>query len=103
MSHEKFGQIAKVLFTITNQLSTTAYQNIQQGRSIAEIKKAEMKLREREEYLRAIYNAADDIAFVVTDIAGIDTKILDINPGAEKIFGYNRNEVIGKKAAIFEK
>jgi len=58
-------------------------------------------LRDSEEYLRAIYEAADNVAFVVTDFAGEDTKILDVSPGAEKIFGYDRNEAIGEKVAIF--
>lgn len=41
MSRERFGQIARALFTLSSQLSTTAYQNIQQARFIAESKRAE--------------------------------------------------------------
>ncbi len=41
MSSARFRQIAQVLFTLANQLSTIAYQNIQQARFIAEAKRAE--------------------------------------------------------------
>ncbi len=46
MSREQFENIAKVLFTLANKLSTTAYQNFQQARFITERKKAEQALEE---------------------------------------------------------
>jgi two-component system cell cycle sensor histidine kinase/response regulator CckA len=45
MSYDRFEQIARVLFTLANQLSTTAYQNVQQARYINERKKAEDEIR----------------------------------------------------------
>jgi signal transduction histidine kinase/ligand-binding sensor protein/ActR/RegA family two-component response regulator len=45
MSRERFGQIAQVLFTLANQLSTTAYQNVQQARFIEERNQAEEEIR----------------------------------------------------------
>ena len=68
---------------------------------ITERKRAEDSLQKSEKLLRTIFDAAEDIAFVLTDIGGKDTKILDVSPGAEKIFQYTRDEVIGKKVAIF--
>jgi PAS domain S-box-containing protein len=44
MSREHFEQIAEALFTLANQLSTTAYQNVQQARFISERKRAEAEL-----------------------------------------------------------
>ena len=41
MSRERFEQIAKALFTIANQLSTIAYQNVQQARFISDRQCAE--------------------------------------------------------------
>jgi PAS domain S-box-containing protein len=64
------------------------------------IKKIQNSLQEREEYLKSILNSAENVAFVITDLSGESTKIIDFSPGAEKIFGYNRNEIIGKKVAI---
>ncbi len=41
ISHEKFGKVAQVLFTLANQLSDSAYRNVQQARFINERKRAE--------------------------------------------------------------
>lgn len=65
------------------------------------IKKIQSSLEEREKYFKSIFNTAENIAFVITDLGGKDAKILDVSPGAEKIFQYKRDEVIGQKAAIF--
>jgi len=70
-------------------------------REVAERKNAEKALRDNEEYLRSIYNAAENVAFVVTDLGGKDTRILDISPGAEKIFNCSRDEMIGERIALF--
>jgi len=51
MPQEKFEQIAHTLFVLANQLSSVAYQNIQQARFIAERKQAEEALRESERKL----------------------------------------------------
>lgn len=45
MSSEQFQKIATVLYTLANQLSTTAYQNVQQARFIAERKQMENELQ----------------------------------------------------------
>jgi hypothetical protein len=41
MSHEQFQRVSQALFTLANQLSTSAYQNIQQARFITEHKQVE--------------------------------------------------------------
>lgn len=51
---------------------------------------------ESEEAFRdTVFDLANDIAFVLTDLDGFDAKILDFSAGAEAIFGYRRAEVIG--------
>ncbi len=45
MSQEKFEKISQFLFTLANQLSTAAYQNVQQSRSITKQKQAETALQ----------------------------------------------------------
>jgi PAS domain S-box-containing protein len=57
-------------------------------------------LRENEEQLRMIFEAVDNIAFITTDLAGTDTRILRFSAGAQNIFGYTPQEIIGQKAAI---
>ena len=44
MSREQFESVAQALFTIAQQLSTTAYQNVQQARFITERKRSEAEL-----------------------------------------------------------
>ncbi|HPH97850.1 MAG TPA: PAS domain S-box protein [Anaerolineaceae bacterium] len=61
MSQEKFRQVAQVLFTLTQQLSNMAYQNVQQARMIAAQKSAEAALRESEERLRLAGKATNDV------------------------------------------
>jgi PAS domain S-box-containing protein len=74
------------------------------GRSILQYDlartRAEKNLQESELHLREIYAAADNVALVTTDLGGVDTRILDFSPGAEKLFGYTREEVIGKRVAM---
>jgi PAS domain S-box-containing protein len=74
------------------------------GRSILRYDRArtqaEIKLQESEQQLREVYAAADNVALVTTDLGGVDTRILDFSPGAEKLFGYTKEEVIGKRVAM---
>lgn len=52
-----------------------------------------------EQRLRAMLDASKDVAFVTTDLAGGNSKILDFSSGAEALFGYSRDEVVGKPVA----
>ncbi len=54
MSEEHFKGIAQALFTLANQLSLSAYQNMQQARLIAEQQKAEEVLSRNREELRTL-------------------------------------------------
>jgi len=94
MSGEKFKQIAKALFTLANQLSISAYQNIQQARFITERQKAQ------EDLLRlsiAINQTVE--AVVITDVNGI---IQYVNPAFETITGYQKHDVIGKNPSVLK-
>lgn len=57
-------------------------------------------LEESEQNLRSVFNAAQNVAFIKTDLKGKDARIIEFSPGAEIIFGYKREEIIGKPAAI---
>lgn len=67
---------------------------------ITEKRQIENSLLESEEFLRTTYKAAENVAFVSTDLGGVNTKILDFSPGAEKIFGYRKTEIINKPISI---
>jgi PAS domain S-box-containing protein len=61
---------------------------------------AEKSLRESEARISAIFEAADNISFIITNYAETDSNILEFSPGAERIFGYSREEVLDKPVAI---
>jgi two-component system, cell cycle sensor histidine kinase and response regulator CckA len=58
------------------------------------------ELQKRDARIRSIFEAAQHVSFIVTDHAGMDARILEFSPGAELIFGYRPEEVIGKPAAL---
>jgi PAS domain S-box-containing protein len=56
-------------------------------------------LKESEKHLQTVFQAADEVAFITSDINGVKSKILSFSPGAEKIFGYRKEEIIGQEIA----
>ncbi|MDD1653034.1 MAG: PAS domain S-box protein [Methanomicrobiales archaeon] len=74
--------------------------NLQLRTEIADRQRAEQALREREEHLRAIFEAALRVAYIITSVEGMETMILDFSPGAEHTFGYRKDEVVGKPVAL---
>ncbi|MFK5855176.1 MAG: PAS domain S-box protein [Bacteroidota bacterium] len=67
---------------------------------ITEKNRAQNEIKAREARLNAIFNAADNVSFILTSIEGIDSKILEFSPGSESIFGYSRDEIIGQSISI---
>jgi two-component system cell cycle sensor histidine kinase/response regulator CckA len=61
-------------------------------RDLTERKQAEKEIERRQRYLESMLHNAPD-AIVTLDASH---RILEWNPGAEQIFGYTRNEVVGK-------
>ena len=49
---------------------------------------------------KQILDYIDTISVVITDLGGANTKIVDCNNGAVKIFGYKKEELIGQKVSI---
>jgi len=70
---------------------------------MAERTRAEEARRAGEQRLRAIFNAADRVAFVTARRAGDVIEIAEFSPGAEKMFGYARQEVLGRPAAMLHR
>ncbi len=94
MSRERFEQVAQSLFTLADQLSTSAYQNIQQARFITELKKQEADMRRLS---TAIEQSPE--AVVITDLDG---NIQYVNPAFETITGYSSTEAVNQNSNILK-
>ncbi|MCP4339608.1 MAG: PAS domain S-box protein, partial [Desulfobulbaceae bacterium] len=93
MSHLQFQKISRVLFTLANQLSNFAFQNVQQARFISERKHAEQTLLESETRIRHIMDSTLE-AIIGLDQDGIFTFI---NRSGIELLGYeNADEFIGQ-------
>ncbi|MEI6102976.1 MAG: response regulator [Methanothrix sp.] len=67
---------------------------------LTERKRAEKALQERDRHLKAIFEAAKNVSFIIADTRSLDPTILEFSPGAEKCFGYLRQEVLGKPVSL---
>jgi len=88
------GKIIDVLLSVKahyDNLGTLLYY---EGtiEDITDLKKADRQIEERKMYLEAVLAAAPD-AIVTVDK---DNRIVDWNLGAERLFGYSKDEVIGR-------
>ncbi|HEX9779537.1 MAG TPA: PocR ligand-binding domain-containing protein [Geopsychrobacteraceae bacterium] len=93
MSSEQFSQVCEALFIMARQLSTLAYQNVQQARSIHERDEIAEALRESEEKFRLLLNSTAEAIY------GLDTEgsCIFCNPACLKMLGYAReSELLGK-------
>jgi signal transduction histidine kinase/ligand-binding sensor protein/CheY-like chemotaxis protein len=103
MSKEKFEQIAQTLYTLTKQLSLTAYQNIQQARFINERNNAEAALRTSETTYRSLSNELQVI--LNTSPIGIcllkDRKVIRANSAFDSMFGYEIGSTLAMDTVSF--
>ena len=59
-----------------------------------------VELKEKEVRLRAIFEAAQHVAFIMIDHSQEEAPILEFSPGAERMLGHSAEEVIGQPAAM---
>ncbi|MDF7798669.1 PAS domain S-box protein [Pontiellaceae bacterium B1224] len=91
MSRKHFEEIAQALFTLAKQLSTSAYQNMQQARFIAAQKKAEQAQKESEEKYRLVFESESD-AIIIFDAKS--RRFIDVNNAAVELYGHSREEFL---------
>ena len=92
MSRKRFEQTAQMIFTIAQEFSSRAYQNIQQARFINERQQAEEELRESEKRL-------EDITFSMADwVWEVDSKgvYTFCSQKGANLLGRSQKEIIGK-------
>ena len=70
------------------------------GLRFKELKRSQVAVHQGRERLQAIFNAADNIAFVVTDMVGFDGQVIEFSPGAEKLFGYDKQEILNRPVSM---
>ncbi len=94
MSSARFKQIAQALFTLANQLSTIAYQNIQQARFITDHRKrAEAELHRINRFLDTIIENIPNMIFLKD---AEDLRFVRLNRAGENLLGFSREEMLGK-------
>ncbi len=65
-------------------------------------KLAEEALRLSEERLQAIFKAAPNVSFVIADAKGAVPTVLEFSPGAETLFDYRRDEIVGQPLSLLQ-
>ncbi len=65
-----------------------------------EYQKTKSSTSESEQRLRAIFQTTDNIAFLSVETGSGEFRIVDFSLGAERIFGYGREEIVGQPAAL---
>jgi PAS domain S-box-containing protein len=90
MTQDQFRKVAQSLYTLANQMSNYAYQNMEQARFINERKKIEEALRNSEKIHRLLADNVSDVIWTM-DFSGHFTYV---SPSVEKLRGYTTGEVL---------
>jgi len=67
---------------------------------IIQLERANAQLKEKAESLNSIYQVVDSVGLIVCDLEEVDGKINIFNSGAEKMFGYQQSEAVGKSISL---
>ncbi len=99
----RFWSLILILLAVVpvgGSLLHAVVKNRQLQHEIIERQNAEAAARFNERRLQVLFNAAIDVAIVVSDGPPGKTIIRDFSPGAERLFGYRKEEIIDQPEAI---
>ena len=96
LTAERQGDLTPLEYAIyargrSEQLNTQLLREIEQRR------RSELLLRESEVRLTLLSECFHDFAIFTTDVGGI---VVSWNPGAEKLFGYDETEILGRDERV---
>jgi len=92
-----------ILISVANALRRRELEvenRIYQKKLVHKVEERTAALQDREARLRAIFEAAKHVAFILIDHTEKENPMIEFSPGAEHLFGYKRDEVIGKAATM---
>ena len=92
MSQAQFRAIANFLTTLVDQLTTAAYQNLQQTRLMAARQRAEAQRDASLMRLQALFRAIPDLVW----IKNTEGVYLACNQRVEQLFGLTESQIVGK-------
>jgi PAS domain S-box-containing protein len=96
MSKQQFEKVSQSLYIIANQLSTIAYQNLQQARFIDEQQKVKQALLESENRYKVFFDSGPDAVILIDPDTG---EFIEANEKTEILLGYTKEEL--KNLRIF--
>ncbi|MCD4726740.1 MAG: PocR ligand-binding domain-containing protein, partial [Pirellulales bacterium] len=99
-SRETIYHLMSFLVKFTAYISKVGFANKHLEKEIRERKRSESALEKSEQQLRAIFRAATNVSFIITDAKDPEPTILEFSPGAERIFGYSKNEMVGGAVSV---
>jgi PAS domain S-box-containing protein/putative nucleotidyltransferase with HDIG domain len=65
-----------------------------------EVRKRTDALIKEEARLRAIFEAAEHVSFIMIDHDGTEPRVLEFSPGAERMLGFSSKEIIGQPVTM---
>ncbi len=70
-------------------------------KELEELKRENARLLKEHYYFQSIMKLAENVSLIFSDLNGTDPKVVEFSKGAEKIFGYKREEALGMPIARF--
>ncbi|WP_052514807.1 PocR ligand-binding domain-containing protein [Dethiosulfatarculus sandiegensis] len=97
---ERIDHLMQFLVKLTAYISEVSYAKFHLEKEIKERRHSEARLRKSEGRLRAIFQAAHNVSFIIVDAFSPEPTVLEASPGTETIFGYKIAELIGKPVSL---